>query len=51
MKSVNKTNSFWNEEDEQTIEFTEKMETSGISQKFDIVLDIVKVNTDEEIGA
>lgn len=47
MKRVHKV---WDEED-RTMEFTEKMETCETSGKYDIILDIVKVNTDEEIGA
>ena len=48
MKNVN---SLWSAEGDHTMEFTEKMETCEISGKYDIILDIVKVNTDEEIGA
>lgn len=48
MKNVN---SLWSAEEDHTMESTEKMETSGISRKYDIILDIVKVNTEEEIGA
>lgn len=48
---MEKVKKFWDVEENQTLEFTEKIETCEISGKYDIILDIVKVNTDEEIGA
>lgn len=50
MRNDCKFNLGWNKEKEQITEATEKMIICEIDRKFDIIMDIVKVNTEAEIG-